>query len=632
MLGLLLLFIYLYLITSMTGAAAAALLGRLLKTGPDRVLSGPVCFTARTDGGRGLRLTLTDLCMAGLAFCAVYAQAASLITGLGSLQVQLLLIAAAVLAAWRLGAGRYIRTLSRGNALFMILFMVLFSFGASRGIIHTDTGLYHAQSIRWALEYGTVPGLANLHLRLGYNSAAFPLTALFSFAFPGAGAAGTAAGAAAVPDPLHGVGGFMAMLLAMECFAGLRNMLTGLFCAGGHDRNKENAGRPLLRISDLCRLFALYYLFGIFDEMISPASDYFLCIGVFYLVIRFLDASDADGPEAGAAGEEQPGRLLLHCLLSLFGVFLVSVKLSAVMIVILSFYTLYLILKDGRLRVRRIVLMLLAGVLVIAPFLARNVVQTGYLVYPFPQIDLFSFDFKVPWGDAMYDQLEISVWGKGINDVLLADTPVSGWFPAWFGKLSGLERGLFLLDAATVFLVPVILLLRMLTGGRKRMPGLWTAYAALAASFGYWFTSAPLIRYGCVYVYLLAAFTAGIVLQSLQVLPPVQSLRRRTGKLLPAAAKAFGVLIVLFLCYKCLMLAAEERASLAQPYWLWQKGYGTYETVEYEIGGIPFYYAADGGATGFDVFPSSPQPAAVGLRGSGLKDGFRAVRTETGTE
>ena len=56
----------------------------------------------------------------------------------------------------------------------------LFAYGSSRGYMHYDTGLYHAQAIRWIEEYGVVPGLANLHSRFGYNSASFALSAFFS--------------------------------------------------------------------------------------------------------------------------------------------------------------------------------------------------------------------------------------------------------------------------------------------------------------------------------------------------------------------------------------------------------------------------------------------------------------------
>ncbi len=48
---------------------------------------------------------------------------------------------------------------------------------------NSDTGLYHAQAIRWIETFPAVPGLGNLHSRLAFNSNWFPLQAGFSFAF-----------------------------------------------------------------------------------------------------------------------------------------------------------------------------------------------------------------------------------------------------------------------------------------------------------------------------------------------------------------------------------------------------------------------------------------------------------------
>ena len=42
---------------------------------------------------------------------------------------------------------------------------------------HYDTGLYGAAAVRWITTYPTVPGLANLHARLGFNISLFPLAA-----------------------------------------------------------------------------------------------------------------------------------------------------------------------------------------------------------------------------------------------------------------------------------------------------------------------------------------------------------------------------------------------------------------------------------------------------------------------
>ncbi|MBV8484259.1 MAG: hypothetical protein JO077_15515 [Verrucomicrobia bacterium] len=47
-----------------------------------------------------------------------------------------------------------------------------------------DVGLYHFNGVRWAAEYGSVPGLANLYTRLGFNTAMFPFAAFLSWPFP----------------------------------------------------------------------------------------------------------------------------------------------------------------------------------------------------------------------------------------------------------------------------------------------------------------------------------------------------------------------------------------------------------------------------------------------------------------
>ncbi len=55
----------------------------------------------------------------------------------------------------------------KGQWILYAFLTLLFAYGSSRGYMHYDTGLYHAQAIRWIEEYGVVPGLANLHSFLG---------------------------------------------------------------------------------------------------------------------------------------------------------------------------------------------------------------------------------------------------------------------------------------------------------------------------------------------------------------------------------------------------------------------------------------------------------------------------------
>ncbi|MDE5599017.1 MAG: hypothetical protein K2J04_14465, partial [Lachnospiraceae bacterium] len=161
--------------------------------------------------GYGILNSLTYVCpyqvkrwdsyvMCGLAGITVYAQTFSIFVQVGLIANVVLVgicLVIACLCRKRLRAellkkmeklqdgDKAVRKKTIWMTAFLVLLFLLFSYGASRGIIHYDTGLYHAQSIRWIEEYGIVKGLGNLHCRLAYNSASFALSALYSFAFLG---------------------------------------------------------------------------------------------------------------------------------------------------------------------------------------------------------------------------------------------------------------------------------------------------------------------------------------------------------------------------------------------------------------------------------------------------------------
>ena len=149
---------------------------------------------------------------AGIVIVTVYAQFFSLFHKVGlAANLLLLLLCAACLFVRGRQMAEHIRgvllTVTPARAGAAVFLFFLFAYGTSTGIIHYDTGLYHAQSIRWIEEYGVVPGLGNLHSRLAYNSASFCLSALYSFAFLGG-------------RSFHACAGFLAWLLAMVCAQG----------------------------------------------------------------------------------------------------------------------------------------------------------------------------------------------------------------------------------------------------------------------------------------------------------------------------------------------------------------------------------------------------------------------------
>ena len=77
---------------------------------------------------------------------------------------------------------------------------------------------------------------------------------------------------------------------------------------------------------------------------------------------------------------------------------------------------------------------LIGGFLVALPFLVRNVIISGYLLYPYPQIDLFSVDWKMLESVATFDKREIIVWGRAVKDVKRYQETILEWLPEWYIK------------------------------------------------------------------------------------------------------------------------------------------------------------------------------------------------------
>lgn len=534
----------------------------------------------------------------GLVAVTVYAQFFSLFGRVG-LAANVIMSAAALAIAWRsrrefksmiADMRNKIRDKRMGGSAkaFGVLFLfLLFSYGASRGMIHYDTGLYHAQSIRWIEEYGVVRGLGNLHCRLAYNSSSFALSALYSMSFLGG-------------QSYHCAAGWLAFLLAVVCAEIVPSLQSGR-----------------IRTSDFARLMCVYYLVNIFDEMVSPASDYFMVLIAFYIVIRWLDLL-----------EEEIKEIYPYAMLCVLCVFLITVKLSAALILILAVPPAVCLMKEKR--VREILRYLFLGIVTLLPYLIRNVVISGWLVYPFTRIDLFDVPWKIPKGLADYDAKEIQVYGRGYSDVSLFDMPSKQWMPDWFRSLSRIDQCMTAAAAVSVVLLAVCGI-GTVFGCWKRRRRFLPVQAAVACSFLFWLCTSPLMRYGCVYVYL----TPAVVLGNLYVLYAAggekdgkpsedrSSPGDTPGRKAVRRCAVFGS--VMLLLYKAAALGGQICSSFENDHWLTQKDYDNYETAAYEINGVTFYYPKEGDRVGYESFPSAPVKADILFMGSSVEDGFMAA-------
>lgn len=511
----------------------------------------------------------------GLVIATVYAQIFSIFYQVGFVaNLVLVFVCAGIVIRFRQQIKVAVKSCGRQflsiKGVLLAALILLWVYFTSRGIIHYDTDLYHAQSIRWIEEYGVVPGLGNLHVRFAYNSSVFALLALYSMKF-------------LLGQSLHTISGFFALLLS----------ISAMDIMGSWQEKR-------FRLSDFARIAAIYYLTMIIDEVVSPASDYVIMCTIFYIVINWLSLLEAS--------KEKRDNIVPYAFLCVGGVFAVSLKLTAGLILILVIKPAYMLIREKRWK--EIALYISMGIVVIAPWIVRTVLISGYLLYPFPALDLFDVDWKIPATAATLDAAEIKTWGRAINDASKVGMPIQEWFPNWFTTtLSGTEKLLILADIGALLMLVFIAVWQI---GRKKWRELdfLIVMAAVAASYLFWQISAPLMRYGYSHVLLLVVLTAGYLMNQF-------TLQRKR------IAQMFYVFVVLVGIVKMIPMCNYAISVGNQPFYVKQKDYGSYESASYVINGVTFYYPLEGDRIGYEAFPSSTTRVEIEFRGESIREGFR---------
>lgn len=505
---------------------------------------------------------------AGLVIATVYAQTFSLFYRVNAeANAVMLFFCLAACIAMRKRMLEFVRERwgscsAAGKVLVPVLFLV-WCFFTSRGYRVLDMDLYHGQSIRWIEEYGAVKGLGNLHSRFGYNSSFFSVSALYSMRF-------------LLGRSLHTVNGLMAFIMSVgalklgRCFS-----------------------RRKMLLSDYARVGLVYYLTIIWDEIIAPSSDYAVMLVIFFIVIKWLELLEDEKDRENAAP---------YALLCVAAVYALTLKLTAGLILILVLKPAWMLLKGKKWG--QIGIYLALGLATAVPWMARTVVITGWLLYPYADLDLFSVDWKMTDESIIRtDSYLIKIWAKGANQ--LPDTRLTTWFPNWFlNHLTLTERLLILADMAACAAAAVSAGLMAVRKRRQELEKIFVIVTVMCC-YLFWQFTAPMMRYGYAYVLLLAALAAGYILE--------RTVLRRI----------VYVALLLYGTYKLGMGVQYGAGCFRTPCYVWQETYENYEMEAYEIDGVTFYYSPYAGATGYDPFPAAPTPALIRLRGEGLKDGFR---------
>ncbi|MBR6237963.1 MAG: hypothetical protein IKQ83_02850 [Lachnospiraceae bacterium] len=462
------------------------------------------------------------------------------------------------------------------KSVVYLCLVLLMSYGTSRGYMHFDTNLYHAQAIHWIEDYGVVPGLANIQSRFGYNSAEFALNAFYGFKW-------------LLGRSLHTSAGFFALLSTFVA-AGI----TGAF------KEENNGKRIIPRISDFVRIGLIFYLGLIYSEMISPASDYYAQLMLFDLIIIWFDLFRIKNDEVMST-DISPVQGILCILL----VYAVTIKLSLAPLVLLALIPGIKWIRNKN--IKSILTCLISGLVISVPYFIRGHIISGWILYPATFIGFGSPDWQVPKGMAQYDAREIGMWGRGITRAEEWDSVTAfNWIPGYLNGLSFMEKAWLLatlISAVIIIVMATACILRKKDTDNSQFFALATVLCIGAVT---WFLKAPLIRYGYVYIIMIPLMVIGFAFKDRKVYVPV-----------------FIVILAGLSLLKAKGLVGDIIRTAGMEYYVNQQDYIDGDAFAYKVGGIDFYVAEDAGQIGYYKFPSTVEERHdFGLRGEELSDGF----------
>lgn len=333
--------------------------------------------------------------LTGLLTLAVFSQALSLFTPVNGISAGITLIAIFLLSIIRrktlLPALRSFATNWKKPATWSVLLIlsawILILILNSGPVTMDDTHSYHIQMIKWANEYGTVPGIANLHERFGFNSSWFTLVSFF----------------------LYPAG-------PQEHFTALNGCLSYWFLLYCLQQSFSNKSASLNQISWFLLTALIVFCWPMVRGSATNTNyDFITTVCVFVLFVWSLEE------------KQYPGFEWFFWPLALFTIRIINYPL-----LLLSLWTFVQTLKERKWKT--IGVYSFFSVLITGSFIARNIILSGYPFYPSTAFDWFKVDWKVD--QAVISQLQDFIkYFNRVNVMYMnLDETRQLAFPAWTAK------------------------------------------------------------------------------------------------------------------------------------------------------------------------------------------------------
>lgn len=300
-----------------------------------------------------------------------------------------------------------------------------------------DSLFYHQQNIRWNEEFAVVPGLGNLEHRFAFNSNYLLLSAVFSFRFLFAEAVYS----------LH-----VLVLVYVLCW-----ILKEIFASGFEVK------RIILLIVFTGYIFTFGY------SLASTSTDAIPNIVSFYLISRLLLYPDS-----------VKEKLLFYVCIPIA---LVSFKINILPLFLISLVAIYYFAKSKQ--YKAVASAVLPPAAIILLWITRNIIISGYLVFPFSGIDIFNVDWKMPKHLAAEETDFIKSCGIRVFDDILNQLTTFDF------SLEGIKNRLIsLIFIGSVIVSPCVVIYSLI---RKKHLNkiIYSAYISLLFIFAIWYIGGP---------------------------------------------------------------------------------------------------------------------------------------------
>jgi len=464
-------------------------------------------FTVRSSLWWGLAMLLLAVLGVNLKFPLTSAAAALSIAALFGLALIVLLLRRPRLLIKRPLATSWLVVVVIAVGAIAVIYLGLAALGP---VTNYDSGLYHLGSIKYAGEFSTISGLANLYFPFGYNTSLYPFAAFLS------------------NGPWSGEGYRLANGLIVALV--VVDLVVRLIAARG-SVNRLSAGSWILLVGTFIGLVPLVALSDYW--VTSPSSDAPVMMLTFIACAYLADAIFSR-------------RKRNNNLATAFVISVILFSLRPTMVVFLIGVALVIVLVSIRDRPARgtlsnwfpLVGAGFVGLLMLAVQTTRDYFLSGWFQFP-----LSLYSFNTPWTAIDPNGNRSATLGNARNPAdIWGSVDGFAWVGTWIGRLPS-QWETYLLMVLALALIVLITAARL---NRIRMR--WRALGVIMipsalTTFTWFFFSPPAFRFGWGPVFSLFIIPIGVTLFTL-----ARSNRRPTGvaRLTPLAALtlAIGLLIV----------------------------------------------------------------------------------------